>query len=268
MSSRFVSAGTTSDPKPTDSSSSTSPSQHSPSHQTARDVEWAATKSSLEQDRLARIEAANNPNSNDGKTLYEILQENKAAKQEAFEESIKLKNQFRALNDEEIEFLEETRERERADEERAREEERRGLEEFRKAREQDDKDTNEQAGVVEMADEENDWATTAKKKRKRLKGGEGLGLKGVKMRKASSGGVENVDAASNKAKNEEDKNSSELESKTLPSELVESIVRTTTVQKQPNSRTLESKEVKNKTLATSKTSSAALVSYDSDDDDD
>ncbi|KAK0619983.1 NEFA-interacting nuclear protein NIP30, partial [Immersiella caudata] len=47
------------------------------------------------------------------KSLYEVLQANKAAKQSAFEEANKIKNQFRALDDDEIDFLEGVREKKR-----------------------------------------------------------------------------------------------------------------------------------------------------------
>ncbi|GAA5944687.1 PSME3-interacting protein [Sporobolomyces koalae] len=41
----------------------------------------------------------------DGRSLWEKLQENKSKKQEAFEEQLKFKNHFRALDEEEISFL-------------------------------------------------------------------------------------------------------------------------------------------------------------------
>ncbi|GAA5978988.1 hypothetical protein JCM11641_000116 [Rhodosporidiobolus odoratus] len=41
----------------------------------------------------------------DGRSLWEKLQENKDKKQEAFDEQIKFKNQFRALDEDEISFL-------------------------------------------------------------------------------------------------------------------------------------------------------------------
>ncbi|KAH8886899.1 hypothetical protein GQ53DRAFT_693728, partial [Thozetella sp. PMI_491] len=39
------------------------------------------------------------------KSLFEVLQANKEAKQAAFEEANKFKHQFRALDDDEIDFL-------------------------------------------------------------------------------------------------------------------------------------------------------------------
>lgn len=71
----------------------------------------------------------------DTRSLYEVLQANKAAKQAAFEEANKIKNQFRPLDEDDVEFLDEVRARKRAEERRARREEEEGLERFRKARE-------------------------------------------------------------------------------------------------------------------------------------
>ncbi|KAL2189951.1 hypothetical protein L209DRAFT_147244 [Thermothelomyces heterothallicus CBS 203.75] len=67
------------------------------------------------------------------KSLYEILQANKAAKQAAFEEAHRLRNQFRPLDDDEVEFLDEVRMRKRREEEEARREVERGLAAFREA---------------------------------------------------------------------------------------------------------------------------------------
>ena len=259
MSSRFVSAGTA-------SASSASPTQKSPPQQTARDAEWAAARSNIEQNRIARAEAASNPDSNDGKTLYEILQANKAAKQEAFEESIKLKNQFRALNDEEVDFLEETRERERAEEDKIREEERKGLEEFRKAREQEEKHVEPEAGAADREDGGTDWTNAARRKRKRLKGGEAMGLKGAKMRKSSSGDGEDDENAMGKTKVAE--KSEEAPTFTgSPSGSPEDVARKSSVAEAPQLVTGKLTEAPSNALILLKTSSTALVGYSSDDDD-
>ncbi|POV94098.1 hypothetical protein PSHT_16434 [Puccinia striiformis] len=50
----------------------------------------------------------------DGRSLYEKLKETKDKKQEAFEEKLKFKNQFRALDDEEVAFLDDAAEEQRA----------------------------------------------------------------------------------------------------------------------------------------------------------
>lgn len=116
-----------------------------------------------------------------------------AAKQEAFEESIKLKNQFRNLDEDEIEFLDSVLESTRAKEEAVRKETTEQLDLFRRQQEEVDKTILEEGGATEEGTgggkagnptaEETTWAVNAKK-RKRAK--EKEGLKGVKLRKSSS----------------------------------------------------------------------------------
>ncbi|KAG5931411.1 hypothetical protein E4U53_001780 [Claviceps sorghi] len=66
-------------------------------------TEWAAVQRELEEARRARAAAG----ATRERSLYEVLEANKAAKQAAFEEQNKIRNQFRALDDDEIEFLDE-----------------------------------------------------------------------------------------------------------------------------------------------------------------
>ena len=110
-----------------------------------------------------------------------------AAKEEAFQESIKLKNQFRALNEEEAEFLETTLEAERAKEQAVRKETNEQLERFRQQQEKVDKThdrepTKDNEGPL-VLEEDINWAASGKK-RKRTKVKEGL--MGVKARRTSS----------------------------------------------------------------------------------
>ena len=112
-----------------------------------------------------------------------------AAKQEAFEESIKLKNQFRNLDEDEVDFLDSILESTRAKEDAVKKETTEQLEAFRKQqedadkalREGDDGKEIEEAGSPTGGD--SNWAV-GNKKRKRVK--EKESLKGVKFRKASS----------------------------------------------------------------------------------
>jgi FAM192A/Fyv6, N-terminal domain len=112
-----------------------------------------------------------------------------AAKQEAFEEANRLKNQFRALDQDEVDFLDSVLESTRKEEERVRRETAEGLEHFRKQQEEADKKgrigdeqgTNEASSAVE----EEQWVAGGRK-RKRVK--EKEGLKGVKIRKSSFAG--------------------------------------------------------------------------------
>nr|POE49353.1 hypothetical protein CFP56_32503 [Quercus suber] len=94
--SRFVSGGT--DDQPTE-----------------RDDAWLQAQRELDAKHLARLDAAKQDGTS--KSLYETLQANKAAKQEAFDKKAKLSNQFQNLNEDEVAFLDEvlqsTRERER-----------------------------------------------------------------------------------------------------------------------------------------------------------
>lgn len=111
------------------------------------------------------------------------------AKQEAFEESIRLKNQFRNLDEDEIEFLDSVLESTRAKEEAVKKETTEQLDIFRRQQEEADKaimseavgvgDTSPVGGVPPG---ESQWAINARK-RKRGKGKEAL--LGTKVRKTS-----------------------------------------------------------------------------------
>ncbi|PVI05948.1 hypothetical protein DM02DRAFT_55410 [Periconia macrospinosa] len=67
-----------------------------------RDAEWLEAQAAIEAERRRKAELATQ---NDGKSLFEVLQANKEAKQEAFEEAARLKNQYRALDEDEAGFL-------------------------------------------------------------------------------------------------------------------------------------------------------------------
>ena len=111
-----------------------------------------------------------------------------AAKQEAFEESIRLKNQFRSLDEDEVEFLDSVLESTRAKEAEIKKETTEQLDLFRRQQEEADK-----AFAAEAADgnlvsggsptEEEQWAVSGKKRRRAK---EKQVLKGVKLRKMSS----------------------------------------------------------------------------------
>lgn len=95
--------------------------------------EWEAVQRELEADRKRREEARRTAVEGGEKSLFDVLQANKAAKEAAFEEANKIKNQFRALDDDEIDFLDDVRARERAAEEKIRLETSEGLRAFREA---------------------------------------------------------------------------------------------------------------------------------------
>ncbi|KAL8341499.1 hypothetical protein RB601_005553 [Gaeumannomyces tritici] len=128
-----------------------------------------------------------------------------AAKQAAFEEANKIKNQFRALDDDEVEFLHEVQASTRREEDRTRREVEEGLDRFREARrrgggvvqEGEGEDPARTAAEAEVAavgagvdaPAEEDWAAAGRKRRRKDDGGGGRGagiLRGVVRRKTTS----------------------------------------------------------------------------------
>ncbi|OKL58933.1 hypothetical protein UA08_05467 [Talaromyces atroroseus] len=114
MSSRFVSGGTIDEP-------------------TERDDEWRRAQQEIEEERRRKAELGKQEG---GKSLFDVLQQNKLAKQEAFEESIRLKNQFRALDEDEVDFLDSLLESTRAQEAAVKKETAEHLAEYQRQREE------------------------------------------------------------------------------------------------------------------------------------
>ena len=117
-----------------------------------------------------------------------------AAKEEAFQESIKLKNQFRNLDEDEVEFLDSVLESTRKKEEEVRKETSEQLDLFRRQQEEKDKELLEGGGEVDgkagsptVGESQSPWAVNARK-RKRVKENDRAGLKGLKLRNSSSTG--------------------------------------------------------------------------------
>jgi hypothetical protein len=108
-----------------------------------------------------------------------------AAKQEAFEESTKLTNQFRSLDEDEIEFLDSVQERARAKELAEKQHTKEHLEEFRKQQEEAERAAKElEAAAVAPPTVSETWAAGP---RKRKKGKEKDGIGGLKIRRTSTG---------------------------------------------------------------------------------
>ncbi|PHH84863.1 hypothetical protein CDD83_1254 [Cordyceps sp. RAO-2017] len=111
MSNRFVSGGTigaaAEQKEDEDEAKQTTEAARPPPAKGA--AEWEAVQQELEADRRRREEARRRAAGGEERTLYDILQANKAAKQAAFEEKHKIKNQFRPLDDDEADFLDERR---------------------------------------------------------------------------------------------------------------------------------------------------------------
>ncbi|KAI0448897.1 N-terminal domain of NEFA-interacting nuclear protein NIP30-domain-containing protein [Xylaria acuta] len=150
-------------------------------------TEWEAVQKDLDEERRRREEArrANVEGGGGERSLYEVLQANKAAKQAAFEEQNRIRNQFRALDDDEIEFLHGVSDERRAEEERVRRETEEGLAGFRKKQRATTAGGSEDAGVEgegEGGNEEWGNAAAAGRKRKRDREKEKGVLKGVKRR--------------------------------------------------------------------------------------
>ncbi|KAI9041564.1 NEFA-interacting nuclear protein NIP30 [Aspergillus affinis] len=145
MSSGFVSAGTDQEP-------------------VERDDEWLRVQHELEEERKRKADLGNQDG---GKSLYDVLQQNKMAKQEAFEEKIKLKNQFRSLDEDEVDFLDSIMESTRAQEAAVKKETTEQLELFRRQREEAEKALLEDtaADVAPVAEGE-DWKIPARKRRR------------------------------------------------------------------------------------------------------
>ncbi|KAG9634481.1 hypothetical protein KCU95_g18801, partial [Aureobasidium melanogenum] len=159
--SRFVSGGTVDKP-------------------TERDEEWLKAQEQIE---AARRKKEGENRQHGGKSLYEVLQANKDAKQEAFEEAAKLKNQFRSLDQDEVEFLDTVMESTRAKEEAMKKETAERLEAFRRQQEDTEKASRGAAPEASNQSEGDTWAFNARK-RKRTKDKEAIA--GLKLRKTSS----------------------------------------------------------------------------------
>jgi hypothetical protein len=148
----------------------------------ARQAEWAAVEKELEADRQRRAEArkALGSGGQQEKSLYDVLQANKAAKQAAFEEAHRLKNQFRALDEDEIEFLEGVEADARREAARVAAETAAGLDAFRAAQTgkplkeggrggggDDQRDGDDDDPKVEKLVDDSAWAVAGRKRKRR-----------------------------------------------------------------------------------------------------
>lgn len=157
------------------------------------DIRWLAAQAAIE---ATRSQPRLPPGQQEGgKSLFETLEANKAAKQEAFEQSLRLTNQFQSLDEDDVEFLDSVLEATKRKEAEIRRETRESLEAFR----QRQADAERSAASIAAAGEsssntaasgtgagDEDTTTTWKVGRKRRKGKEDGVFGGVKLRKASS----------------------------------------------------------------------------------
>ncbi|KAM0437591.1 hypothetical protein ACHAPT_001955 [Fusarium lateritium] len=217
MSNRFVSAGTIdSSGELSKDASAAAATAEQPLYDSARNKEWEAVQKELEAERRRREEQRVKAASGEGEqSLYDILQANKAAKQAAFEEQTKLRNQFRALDDDEIEFLDEIRANKRAEEERVRRETEEGLKVFREQQKGDAGEKPEDEPGTEGGGES--WEVG--RKRKRVKEREVKGLR-RKVSAVEEDGKDEEPAKEKEAEkaSEEGKAESKAETSTKPPE--------------------------------------------------
>ncbi|KAL6357849.1 hypothetical protein LRP88_08026 [Fusarium phalaenopsidis] len=192
MSNRFVSAGTigSSGELSKDTGASAAPTEQ-PLYDSAKNKEWETVQKELDAER--------------------------PAKQAAFEEQTKLRNQFRALDDDEIEFLDEIRANKRAEEERVRRETEEGLKAFRERQKGDAGERPQDEPAAEGEGES--WEVG--RKRKRVKERDVKGLR----RKVSTTEDDDKDAEAAKQREievkkqlEEAKAESKAETSTKPPE--------------------------------------------------
>ncbi|KAB5532710.1 N-terminal domain of NEFA-interacting nuclear protein NIP30-domain-containing protein [Coniochaeta sp. 2T2.1] len=253
MSSRFVSAGaidpTTGEAAPATAEDSKHNSRADAGSNKPND-EWLAVEKELAAERRRRDEARSAAATGREPSLFEVLQANKEAKQAAFEEANKIKNQFRALDDDEIDFLDEVKARQREEEDRVKRETEERVAAFRAAQ----KTTTERVSEGEEGDDGDggegagEWAaTTAGRKRKRVER-RGVGL--VKRRTTSQGEGEKGKVAGEKKEGEKGEERKEEGNK----------------KGEPEAKVAEKPAAAMAPSATAKPK-MGLVSYDSDSDD-
>ncbi|KAF9696180.1 hypothetical protein EKO04_006164 [Ascochyta lentis] len=168
MSSGFVSGGTADNP-------------------IERDDEWKQAQREIEEKRREKEELGKQ---NEGKSLFEVLQANKDAKQEAFEQAARYKLHV-TLDDDEADYLDGILEAKRKEEEKVKKETREQLDLFRRQQEEAERKALEEDNTEVPKEDQVQWVAPG---RKRKKGPETSLLKGVKLRKSSSAAEENKSA--------------------------------------------------------------------------
>ncbi|KAL1902036.1 hypothetical protein Cpir12675_000142 [Ceratocystis pirilliformis] len=167
MSSGFISSGKIEgqDPsRPLSSVASPTPLISHPKNTLGKNQDaWDQVQKEVVAERQQRAAERAKAINGEEKSLYEILQANKAAKQAAIEEQNRLSNQFRALDDDEVEFLDRVRDSKRSEDNRVREETQAELQAFRHAQQST---ANESQKSLDGGDVgETDWALNRKKRK-------------------------------------------------------------------------------------------------------
>lgn len=138
------------------------------------------------------------------------------AKQEAFEEKTKLKNQFRSLDEDEVDFLDSVLESTRAQEAAVKKDTADQLEVFRKQREEAEKALLGPTSSDVTPAEEEEWAIPARKRRRDKKD---LLLPGKKRKASLEGGKDTAgspDANTNQSSQKDGKGAASAVPKPLP----------------------------------------------------
>ncbi|KAI6802911.1 hypothetical protein KC332_g7108 [Hortaea werneckii] len=222
MSSGFVAAGSG------DDGSAHNHSSNPTTASTQQDSAWAEAQRKIDATRQHSSLMGSKPKLGEqegGKSLYETLQANKAAKQEAFDEATRFRNQFRSLDEDEVEFLDSVLESTRTQEAEVKKETREQLDAFRKLQEDAEKKAvagqeGEDAGDAATADVDTSWALGPRKRKKGKERGGVLG--GIKLRKAESadtaggggGGEGEKSTSSSPPKDDKDRKDTEASSRT------------------------------------------------------
>ncbi|KAI7249690.1 hypothetical protein KC343_g10630 [Hortaea werneckii] len=274
MSSGFVAAGSGDDGSAHKPSSNTTNSQ--------QDSAWAEAQRKIDATRQHSSLAGSKPRLGEqegGKSLYETLQANKAAKQEAFDEATRFRNQFRSLDEDEVEFLDSVLESTRSQEAEVKKETREQLDAFRKLQEDAEKKAvagqeGEDAGDVAAADAETSWALGPRKRKKGKERGGVLG--GIKLRKAESaetaggGGGEGEKATSSSSpKEDKDAKDTQASSRTpAESKSPEQTERPLSApDKQGTGKTVTHEPRQGEAKSAAQPPSLGLVAYSSDEED-
>ncbi|KAK6495419.1 hypothetical protein TWF481_003443 [Arthrobotrys musiformis] len=174
---------------------------------------WAAADAAIKEAKERAASASGLVGSQDGgKSLFEVLQANKARKQEEIEEKLKFKNQFRSLDEGEVEFLDSIVSEQRAEEEAKKKEIESRLDDFRKLQYEADHDPNATASIADEAN--STWAVPARRKRKKDKEKDNTLGANIKLRKMSDGTKqESNSSTSEKSKAGSDASKTEAETK-------------------------------------------------------
>lgn len=152
------------------------------------------------------------------------------AKQEAFEEKTKLKNQFRSLDEDEVDFLDSVLESTRAQEAAVKKDTADQLEVFRKQREEAEKALLGPTTSDVTPAEEEEWAIPARKRRRDKKD---LLLPGKKRKASLEGGKDTAgspDAKTNQSSQNDGKGATSAVPKSSPEQQPEGVTKPSATQ--------------------------------------